>query len=99
MVDVKIKKPLSDIEILRVKAQAHGLAIVRNSTEINEGREIPADLIDSMISDGFFRLLVPHSFGGFELDYIDFLNLLDNSGDLFSLMYPVPWKAISFSNL
>jgi len=77
MVYVKRKKSPPDIEILRAKAQAHCIEISSRSAEINEGREIPNDLIDPMISDGFFRLLVPISLGGFELDHIDFLNLLE----------------------
>jgi alkylation response protein AidB-like acyl-CoA dehydrogenase len=42
---------------------------------INEGRQIPQELIDSMASAGLFRLLVPRSVGGEEIDLIDYLNV------------------------
>ena len=77
MVDVKRKTPIPDIDMLRGKTEAHCLEILNRSSEINEEREIPKDLINSMKSDGFFRLLVPESLGGFELDHIDFLDLLE----------------------
>ena len=38
------------------------------SQRINEDRQIPHDLIDSMASQGLFRLLVPRSVGGEEID-------------------------------
>lgn len=43
------------------------------SQRINEDRQIPRDLIDSMASQGLFRLLVPRSVGGEEIDLLDYL--------------------------
>jgi alkylation response protein AidB-like acyl-CoA dehydrogenase len=42
---------------------------------INEGRQIPRELIDSMASEGLFRLLVPRSVGGEEIDLLDYLDI------------------------
>ncbi len=54
---------------------AHYLALVRAlvpelaaaAHEIDENRELPAAIIDKMIDQGFFRLLLPRSLGGAEL--------------------------------
>ena len=43
------------------------------SQRINEDRQIPRELIDSMASQGLFRLLVPRSVGGEEIDLLDYL--------------------------
>ena len=43
------------------------------SQSINEGRQIPRELVDSMASQGFFRLLVPRSVGGEEIGLLDYL--------------------------
>ena len=43
------------------------------SQSINEDREIPRELIDSMASRGLFRLLVPRSVGGEEIGLLDYL--------------------------
>ena len=77
MVDSKTKTSHPDIVMLRTKAEAHCLDIKTRSAEINEEREIPKDLVQSLISDGFFRLLLPESLGGFELNHIDFLDVLE----------------------
>ena len=43
------------------------------SHSINESRQIPRELVDSMTSQGLFRLLVPRSVGGNEIDLLDYL--------------------------
>lgn len=43
------------------------------SYSINESRQIPRELVDSMTSQGLFRLLVPRSVGGNEIDLLDYL--------------------------
>ena len=77
MVDAKTKTSPPDIVMLRSKTEAHCLDIKTRSAEINDEREIPKDLVQSLISDGFFRLLLPESLGGFELNHIDFLDVLE----------------------
>ena len=49
----------------RVKALAPLLAA--NAREIDERRELPKEIIDRMVDEGFFRLLLPKSLGGAEL--------------------------------
>ena len=40
---------------------------------IERERQIPHDIIDAMVDLGLFRLLVPRSAGGLEIDYLDYL--------------------------
>ena len=40
---------------------------------IERERQIPQDVIDAMVDQGLFRLLVPRSVGGLEIDYLDYL--------------------------
>ena len=42
---------------------------------IDRERQIPQDVIDAMVDLGLFRLLVPRSVGGLEVDYLDYLAL------------------------
>src|ERR1041384_1865849 len=42
--------------------------IVARAAEIEMARRIPADLVEELKSIGIFRLFVPRSHGGFELD-------------------------------
>lgn len=44
--------------------------------EIDEQRKIPADLAGEMADAGFFRLLVPKSLGGAEIDYLMFIDIV-----------------------
>ena len=46
------------------------------SDEINIDREIPEVLVNQMLDQGFFRLLVPKSVGGLEISYLDFLEII-----------------------
>ena len=45
------------------------------SETIDRERQIPPDLIDAMVDQGLFRLLVPRSVGGGEIDFLDYLAL------------------------
>ena len=40
---------------------------------IERERQIPQDVIDAMVDQRLFRLLVPRSVGGLEIDYLDYL--------------------------
>jgi alkylation response protein AidB-like acyl-CoA dehydrogenase len=42
--------------------------IAARATEIETGRDIPTDLVETLRSVGVFRLLVPRSHGGLELE-------------------------------
>ena len=43
---------------------------------INSERRLPVELANEMIGRGFFRLLIPRSLGGFEIDLIDYLEIV-----------------------
>ena len=43
---------------------------------IERERQIPQDVIDAMVDMGLFRLLVPRSVGGIEIDYLDYLAIV-----------------------
>jgi len=51
--------------VARVKALAPRLAA--HAQEIDQRRELPREIIDRMVDEGFFRLLLPRSLGGAEL--------------------------------
>ena len=59
-------------------ARARALAprIVAAADAIDEVRELPADLADEMKAQGLFRLLVPGSVGGEEMDWPDYLDVV-----------------------
>ncbi len=47
------------------------------STEINNTRRIPDKLLNNMTKSGFFRLLIPNNVGGHEIDFIDYLEVIN----------------------
>ena len=50
--------------------------IVECADEIDRGRRLPQDLVDELIAQGLFRLLVPRSFGGEEMDWLAYLDVV-----------------------
>ncbi len=44
--------------------------------QIDEARELPRDIVDEMMNAGLFRLLVPKSLGGEEMDVLDYLDVV-----------------------
>ena len=50
--------------------------IAEQSPNINADRKIPDQLIDEMAQKGFFRLLIPKTYKGGEIDYLDYLALV-----------------------
>ena len=44
---------------------------------IDDERRLPPDLAADMADKGLFRLLVPRSLGGYELDFMDYLGIVD----------------------
>jgi alkylation response protein AidB-like acyl-CoA dehydrogenase len=57
--------PSSVDYLARVKALAPRLAA--HALEIDQRRELPKEIVDRMVDEGFFRLLLPRSLGGAEL--------------------------------
>ena len=58
------------------RAQALAPRIAAAADAIDEARELPADLADEMKAQGLFRLLVPRSVGGEEMDWPDYLDVV-----------------------
>jgi alkylation response protein AidB-like acyl-CoA dehydrogenase len=51
--------------------------ITARSAEIESARELPRDLLDDLIAGGYFRMFVPRSHGGFEIDLPAGLRILE----------------------
>ncbi|MFP6797248.1 MAG: acyl-CoA dehydrogenase family protein [Pseudomonadales bacterium] len=58
------------------RAQAIAPSIEHFAELIDETRELPRDVVDSMVNAGLFRLLVPKSLGGEEMDILDYLDVV-----------------------
>ena len=58
------------------RAQALAPRIAAAADAIDQARELPADLADEMKAQGLFRLLVPRSVGGEEMDWPDYLDVV-----------------------
>ena len=57
---------------------AHELAelVAANTERINTERQIPTDVANEIADKGFFRLLMPRSLGGAQLDHPDFRRIV-----------------------
>jgi alkylation response protein AidB-like acyl-CoA dehydrogenase len=51
--------------------------IAAHTDRIDSERRLPPDIADELAAKGFFRLLVPRSLGGAELDHPDFLKIVE----------------------
>ena len=58
------------------RARALAPRIAAAADAIDEARELPANLADEMKAQGLFRLLVPRSVGGEEMDWPDYLDVV-----------------------
>ena len=47
------------------------------SDEIEERRELPERVVEALIEGGFFRMLLPRSLGGAELDPLSYVQVLE----------------------
>ena len=58
---------------------AHKLAerVASQADQIDDERQIPAELAGEIADKGFFRLLMPRSLGGAQLDHPDFIRILE----------------------
>lgn len=50
--------------------------VAANRDGINEQRQLPTEVSDAIADAGFFRLLMPQSLGGAQLDHPDFLRIV-----------------------
>ncbi len=48
-----------------------------DADRIDAERQLPTELANQMADEGLFRLLLPRSFGGVEMEHPDFLNILE----------------------
>ena len=58
------------------RAEALVPKIAAAADEIDANRELPAAVADEMKARGLFRLLVPRSVGGEEMDWLDYLDVV-----------------------
>lgn len=58
------------------RAEALVPKIAAAADEIDAGRELPTALADAMKDAGLFRLLVPRSVGGEEMDWLEYLDVV-----------------------
>ena len=63
---------------------AHELAerVAAQANQIDSERQIPAELAGQIADKGFFRLLLPRSLGGAQLEHPDFLRILEIFADV-----------------
>ena len=66
-----------DIDHYLEAARELALRVAAASDSIDSEREIPSDLAADMADKGFFRLLLPRSLGGAELNFLDFLRIVE----------------------
>ena len=50
--------------------------IEKNISIIDDSREIPSEIIDELINKKFFRLLLPKTYGGIEMDFLEYLEVV-----------------------
>ncbi len=58
------------------KASALADLVARAADQIDRERRIPPEIADELIAEGLFRLLLPRSLGGAELDHPSFLKIV-----------------------
>ena len=66
-----------DIGYYLDKARELAVSVAANADRIDGERQIPSELAGEIADKGFFRLLVPRSLGGAELEHPDFLRILE----------------------
>ena len=58
------------------RARAIAPAIEQSAEQIDDKRQLPKDVVEAMVGAGLFRLLVPKSLGGEEMDVLDYLDVV-----------------------
>ena len=59
------------------RARALAPMLAAASDEIEERRQLPEHVVEALIEGGFFRLLLPRSLGGAELDPVTYVQVLE----------------------
>ena len=70
--------------------------IKENSVRINEERQIPSEIAEDLADRGFFRLLLPKSLGGTELNHSEFLDILEIIAESFVIYSLINLNRTSF---
>jgi indole-3-acetate monooxygenase len=73
--DQQKTEPVSADYLARVRKLAP--ALKASAAEIDERRELPAAIVDRLVDEGFFRLLLPRSLGGAELLPADYVPIIE----------------------
>jgi alkylation response protein AidB-like acyl-CoA dehydrogenase len=80
-VEDRAKTGLTTADYLaRVRALAPALRAA--ASQIDERRELPAAIVDRLVEEGFFRLLLPRSLGGAELLPADYVPIIEAIAEL-----------------
>ncbi len=66
-----------DIEYYLEAARELAGKVAANGDRIDDERQLPSELAEELADKGFFRLLLPRSLGGAQLDHPDFLRILE----------------------
>ena len=66
-----------DIEYYLDAARELADKVASTADGIDDARQIPSELAEEMADKGFFRLLLPRSLGGAQMDHPDFLGILE----------------------
>lgn len=74
--------PQHDIEYYIDTAGELAERVAAHADQIDSERQIPAKLAGEFADKGFFRLLLPRSLGGAQLDHPDFLRILEIFADV-----------------
>src|SRR5262252_1290535 len=79
MSSISLEKPRAEARDTDYRQKARELAptLAAASDEIEELRELPERIVEGLIEGGFFRMLLPRSLGGAELDPLTYVQVLE----------------------
>jgi alkylation response protein AidB-like acyl-CoA dehydrogenase len=79
MSSISLEKPRAEARDTDYLQKARELAptLAAASDEIEELRELPERIVEALIEGGFFRMLLPRSLGGAELDPLTYVQVLE----------------------
>ena len=66
-----------DIEYYLEAARELAVKVAATADRIDDDRQIPSELAEELADKGFFRLLLPRTLGGAQLEHPDFLRILE----------------------
>jgi len=79
MSSISLEKPRAEVRDTDYLQKARELVptLSAASDEIEELRELPERIVEALIEGGFFRMLLPRSLGGAELDPLTYVQVLE----------------------